>query len=54
MVVTSSADSMSATRTEQGLKAVPLMCEVQAMQTLIPQPYLGPVDDQLAHGEYVG
>ena len=29
--------------TEHGLKALPLMCEVHALHTLMPQPYLGPV-----------
>ena len=43
MVVTSSVGSMSPTRTEHGLNALPLMCEVQALQTLMPQPYFGPV-----------
>ena len=29
--------------TEHGLKALPLMCDVHALHTLMPQPYLGPV-----------
>ena len=34
---------ISETGTEQGLNALPLMWLVQALQTLMPQPYLGPV-----------
>src|SRR5688572_29143143 len=43
IVVISSDSEMSPTVTEYGLKALPLMWDVQALQTLIPQPYLGPV-----------
>ena len=43
MVVTSSSFSRSPTRTEHGLNALPLMCDVHALHTLIPQPYFGPV-----------
>ena len=43
MVVISSSGSRSPTRTEHGLNARPLMWDVQALQTLMPQPYLGPV-----------
>ena len=43
MVVISSSGSRSPTFTEQGLKALPLMWDVHALHTLIPQPYFGPV-----------
>src|SRR6478735_5227501 len=43
IVVISSSGPTSLTCTEQGLKALPLRCEVQALQTLMPHPYLGPV-----------
>src|SRR4051794_26821355 len=43
MVVISSLSSNEETVTEQGLKASPLMCDVQALQTSSPQPYFGPV-----------
>ena len=33
---------MSETGTEHGLKALPLMWQVQALQTSRPQPYFGP------------
>jgi diguanylate cyclase (GGDEF)-like protein len=42
MVVIRSVGWMSETGTEQGLKALPLMWQVQALQTSSPQPYLGP------------
>src|SRR4051812_38763505 len=48
MVVTSSLSLMSATRTEHGLKALPLRWEVQALQTLMPQPYFGPVSPTMS------
>ena len=43
MVVTRSSFLRSPTRTEHGLNARPLMCDVHALHTLIPQPYFGPV-----------
>src|SRR5689334_19694539 len=48
MVVISSFSEMSETCTEQGLKALPLMWQVQALQTLMPQPYLGPVTPSMS------
>ena len=42
-MVTSSVFFRSPTRTEHGLNALPLTCEVHALHTLMPQPYLGPV-----------
>ena len=42
MVILSSG-SISATGTEQGLNALPLMWQVHAWQTPMPQPYFGPV-----------
>ena len=42
MLVISSVDLMSDTGTEQGLNALPLMWQVQALQTSRPQPYFGP------------
>ena len=35
---------MSETGTEQGLKALPLMWLVHALQTSSPQPYFGPLN----------
>ena len=43
MVVTSSSGRELADRTAHGLNALPLMWDVQALQTLMPQPYFGPV-----------
>src|SRR5690349_11545529 len=43
MVVISSVALTSATRTEHGLKALPLIWLVQALHTSRPQPYFGPV-----------
>ncbi len=46
MLVISSLDLMSDTGTEHGLNALPLMWQVQALQTSRPQPYFGPVHAQ--------
>ena len=43
IVVTSSSGLRSLTETEQGLNATPLRWQVQALQTLMQHPYLGPV-----------
>ena len=43
MVVTSSSAPSRPTGTAQGLNALPLMWDVHALHTLIPQPYFGPV-----------
>src|SRR5581483_10990918 len=43
MVVISSVDLMFEIETEQGLKALPLMWLVQALQTPRPHPYFGPL-----------
>jgi hypothetical protein len=39
---------MEATGMAQGLTACPSMMQVQALQTLMPQPYLGPVMPSLS------
>jgi len=43
IVVTSSVGLIFDTGTEQGLNALPLMWDVQDLQTLSPRPYFGPV-----------
>jgi hypothetical protein len=43
IVVISSSGPIWLTGTEHGLNARPLMWLVHALQTLMPQPYLGPV-----------
>src|SRR3954454_23475682 len=43
MVVIRSVVLICETGTAQGLNALPLMWEVQARHTRMPQPYLGPV-----------
>ena len=48
MVVISSVRLMRSMGTAHGLNALPLMCDVQALQTLMPQPYLGPVTPRMS------
>jgi len=47
-LVISSVGSRSPTGTEHGLNALPLTWDVQALQTLMPQPYLGPVTPRMS------
>src|SRR6476469_3324393 len=52
MVVISSPAWTSEIRTEHGLNALPLMCDVQALQTSMPQPYFGPVTPRMSRSTH--
>src|SRR6266568_849910 len=50
IVVISSVGAIAETGTARGLKALPLMWQVHALQTATPQPYFGPVTPSRSAG----